>query len=59
MAKKRPTDDEMVNLAMPFLNDTDPEASHGTTDAIMEELLIKLGYPKLVHAIRESERWYA
>ncbi len=36
----------------------DPEARHGDTDKLMEELLIELGYGEGVARIREHDRWY-
>ena len=37
----------------------DVEAFHDSTDILMEELLISLGYGEGVELIRSMERWYA
>ena len=37
----------------------DREAQHCHSDDIMEELLIEIGYERLIKYIRSTNRWYA
>jgi hypothetical protein len=37
----------------------DPEAVHGETDTLMEDMLSALGYGEGVDLIRATTRWYA
>lgn len=39
--------------------ETDPEGTHGETDALMEQILIDLGYGAGIKEIRKMTRWYA
>ena len=41
------------------LSEHDEETAHGDADAMMCELLIKLGYAEGVQAFREMNKWYA
>lgn len=38
---------------------SDPEAGHSSTDCIMEDQLIAMGYQEGIDRIKDSTRWYA